>query len=575
MAQIIPGIQINISQFNLGIVSPNGSQVPLIMATSTGGTPGVLQSVASLSELQSVFGQGRLASQAANCLAIAGGPVLCQALPPTNPGLVGAVVSNISAGDGYLEVSQTPVNVIGISVASTGTLSNATIQYSVGGDGYSTPVPIAASFRVPGTFTTITFGAGTYTAGEGVLIALDGSITKTTGNSVSQVSGVVNDFNVLVQVTKTGATGVAQATFSLDNGNNVSAPFTISTASETILQVPGSSDYAGLALTWFASSHAFVAGDSFQFITRAPTASNSDITANLELLASTYLSSQYFGIQVHDPVDNIAAAITRATAVDVQMDALQAQEKFVLALIECPTVGSYVEVTGSLILDTADTDSALISAKAGASLDYRISLCATDAQAVDALSGLVLQVNDACPIMARLAEYNAAQQASKVANGPLVGVVSINRDEAQIQSLDPVGYCTLRSFVGLSGFYVTGVHSAAASNSDFYRLANVRVINEACGIAYVSALQFLNDNIPVRSGGTILETAAQKIETTINNALIAGLVSKTPADAVKTKVAVDRTNNILSTGTLQLTISVLPFGYADFIVINIGFTQSI
>jgi hypothetical protein len=570
---VIPGVQINISQFNLGTVAPNGSQVPLIMGTCSGGTPGVLQSFASLNALQAALGQGRLVTQAANCLSIAGGPVLCMPLPNTNAGLVSSVTATATTGDGYFVVSQAPTGTIGILVASTGTLSTATLQYQVSGDGYSAPVPIASSFRVPGTMTTITFGAGTYTAGTSVNIALDGTLVNGTSNTVSVSHSVVNDFDVLVDIVTSGATGVGQFTISLDGGNTVSAPLTINTGSKSIVQVPNAGN-AGLALTWFASSNGFVAGDSGSFITRSATASNSDITAALQALGTTFLTSNYFSVQVCDPVDSISAAITRAAVVDTQMDALQTKEKFVAALIECPTLGSYVSVSGSLVLDTADTDAALITAKAAASLDYRIALCAGNSNSVDSTNGLILQVNAASPIMARLAEFNAATQASKVANGPIVGVVSISRDEAQLQDLDPVGYCTLRSFVGLTGFYVTGVHSAAVNTSDFYRFANVRVMNEACGIAYINALQYLNDNIPVNANdGTILESAAQKIENNITNALVSGLVSSSPQDAVDATCTVDRTNNLLSTATLQLEISVRPFGYADFIVINIGFTQ--
>ena len=90
----------------------------------------------------------------------------------------------------------------------------------------------------------------------------------------------------------------------------------------------------------------------------------------------------------------------------------------------------------------------------------------------------------------------------------------------------------------------------------------------------LALVPFLNDTLRVNtSGGTISDAQAAAIENTVNAKLASALVG--PGAAVATSVVVDRTNDVLATKTLRVTVRVLPFAYPAFITLDIGFTANI
>jgi hypothetical protein len=81
----------------------------------------------------------------------------------------------------------------------------------------------------------------------------------------------------------------------------------------------------------------------------------------------------------------------------------------------------------------------------------------------------------------------------------------------------------------------------------------------------------LNAKVPVNADGTIQEKSAKAIEAYIAAGLRAELVDK--SDATDVAVEVDRTVNILSSGSLKIRVRVTPYGYASSIEVELGFTS--
>jgi hypothetical protein len=80
--------------------------------------------------------------------------------------------------------------------------------------------------------------------------------------------------------------------------------------------------------------------------------------------------------------------------------------------------------------------------------------------------------------------------------------------------------------------------------------------------------QFINAEFRVNKNGTIFEIDARNVEVQVTDYLMANLKS----DIVGLVVQVDRSINLLQSQTLKITASILPYGYAKFIDLTLGFT---
>ena len=157
-----------------------------------------------------------------------------------------------------------------------------------------------------------------------------------------------------------------------------------------------------------------------------------------------------------------------------------------------------------------------------------------------------------------------------MATGSLPGVASLYRDEQATPGLDAQRFTTLRTIIGLQGFYVTNGKTMASTISDYQLLQFKRVMNRACKVARTGMLRFLNDSVRVDPAtGRINELDARAIESYVGGQLKAALVS--PRHASDASIAVKRDQNIISTSQLPVRIRVTPLGYAKDIEIDIGF----
>jgi hypothetical protein len=385
----------------------------------------------------------------------------------------------------------------------------------------------------------------------------------------THTSSPIDNYNALVSSTLAGAAGTGRFTYSLDNGETA-----LKSAGNTSAEIvsPASGGYAipdtGLVLTFTGS---FVLGDTYTFKTAAAEAASGDLTTALTAMETTYLSQATMAMEtVIDMANSAAAWATQAAALETHALALFSLGIYVRAFTEVPTLGSVTSnPAGTVDVDTEDTDSVLVSQRALVSAVHVVG-CAGDALVTSSLTGLTLRRNAAWLAAARASAKEASQNLGAVADGGLTGVVYLFRDETSTPVLDAAGFLSLRTFPGAPGFFCTDAHTCSLSTSDYYALANARVVDRACGIARVSALPLVQAKIPTKAGGVITEGKAKEIEGRIDSQLETNLVDTSPADAVGASVTVSRTNNVLSTGEIIMGVSVQPFAYARTITQNIG-----
>jgi hypothetical protein len=182
----------------------------------------------------------------------------------------------------------------------------------------------------------------------------------------------------------------------------------------------------------------------------------------------------------------------------------------------------------------------------------------------------------AWPAMARAISVNPHRHLGAVQDGSLHGVGSLLRDERLTEALDAQRFLTLRTRIGMAGFYVEQPRTMALSTSDFSSLHNGRVMDKACRIAYNALVQYVNRDWMLDSSGHIAESEAKAIEEYVKQGLANGMLSGSPESRNVSDVdfIVSRTDDVLATQTLTCKTRVQPKGYSHFIENDIGFTKA-
>jgi hypothetical protein len=181
--------------------------------------------------------------------------------------------------------------------------------------------------------------------------------------------------------------------------------------------------------------------------------------------------------------------------------------------------------------------------------------------------------------LGRLARTPVQRNIGRVADGPVENTAAYFTDGKKIETLqdgwDAIynkGYVFLRSFVSKSGYYFTDDQTLTADTDDFNSLARGMVMDKAVILSYSALVEKLLDEVEVAAAGTIHPAITKSWQTDIENAL------KTMKDAgnlANHSAFIDENQNILSTGIMNVAISLQPVGYAKQLNVNIGFTTTI
>jgi hypothetical protein len=173
----LPRVKTEVKDGALGLVSPGGENVPVLVGAATAGTLNVLQSFGDLQAVKDTLTSGPLAEAAAFVLNAAGGTVYVVRVPSSVAGAAGAVTKTEATGkdsEGTLAVAGAALDAYSVRVevmADGASLAGglATFRYALD---YSSvdpssatysptyPVPTAGTFVVPGTGLTLTFADG-------------------------------------------------------------------------------------------------------------------------------------------------------------------------------------------------------------------------------------------------------------------------------------------------------------------------------------------------------------------------------------------------------------------------------
>jgi hypothetical protein len=382
--------------------------------------------------------------------------------------------------------------------------------------------------------------AGTVTAGVA---------TKTgTGNMVP--SGNPKDaYEGVVEITKDGALGTAAFRYTLDGGDNWSAEIAVPLAGT--YNIPDT----GVVLTFTngVSGTSFVKGDRYPFGTTAPSYTTTDLNAAFDaLIANSQLRYRFIHVVG-------AATPTVGAAVKVKLAELEALFRYKRAYLEAAD----------------DTDSNLETAWALFE-SPRVVVSAGFAEVVSPLTGRVQRRSAGWLVAGRRGAVPVEEDAGRVASGGLKGVTRLYRDEFVTPRLDSARFTTLRTYPGLSGFFITQGKSMALPGSDFELDQYGLIMDIACEVAYTAGLRYVNESIRVDGKtGIIRDGEAKRIEMDIQakvrSALKGKISTEGDGDEPAAYIKIDRSVDILATRQLVIDVGIVPLGYAKTITYRIGY----
>jgi len=133
-------------------------------------------------------------------------------------------------------------------------------------------------------------------------------------------------------------------------------------------------------------------------------------------------------------------------------------------------------------------------------------------------------------------------------------------------------FCSATTRIGLPGWFIVNPLLLAQVGSDFYIYPLGAVMDIACDIVHTVGQQYINSDVRTNANGTIYENDARTIESVLYQALNSGMIAVSMISAAS--VAVDRTNNILTTQTVNITVTITSRGYVLQENVTIGYSNS-
>ena len=139
-------------------------------------------------------------------------------------------------------------------------------------------------------------------------------------------------------------------------------------------------------------------------------------------------------------------------------------------------------------------------------------------------------------------------------------------------SLDVARFNSLWTRIGLPGFFDVNPNLMSPLTSSFPILPLGNVMDIACDIVHQIGQVEIDSDVRTNPNGTIYENDARSIEAIFSAALQAQMLSNNMISGFT--VTVDRTNNILLTSTVNVTVTITPRGYVEEVSATIGFLTS-
>lgn len=558
----LPGVTTDI--VSGGTVADPGTNKHVVLGVCPKAIPNTLYGIGNMRTARSSLGDGQLAEACA--IALQGGAQVYAM--PLLPSVYGSVTSSLSlSGSGTATVvgSKGPASSIRVKIILGGARGTATFQVSIASGAWSATQTTAATYMVPGAYlTTLAFNTGTYVADDVYTLNTDGTVTRTGSGTATLLDASthspLDNYNIHVKVTTAGALGVGAFQYALDDGKFSETSSREYSYGGTIM-IPSGGKYVipdtGVVLT-FAGT--FVADDIYSGVATPAQPTNTDIGNAVTALRA--LSTQWERLHVATTPTSAANAAALAAILQTQMDTAEDAFRYAYAVMECP----WDSVT--------DTD-AVISAAFASTVANRVAAFVSHADIVSPLTSRIVKRPFGWAGCRRLAENQLCEDIGKTRNRALGGVTYIYRDENATPGLTEARFNTARTFNGTAGYYVTEGKTLASNGDDYARLANRRVMDLICTVAYAAYVLEVNSEVNItRDTGYIQEPDAQQIDSRVDAKLRAALTGQVSDDEgtglPDIQSQIGRTDDLRSASNATAAVVTTPKGYLRNIAVTLS-----
>lgn len=396
-----------------------------------------------------------------------------------------------------------------------------------------------------------------------------------TGTADVDVSGSDepnDDYEFHIEVVTGGELGTAGITFkwSVDGGRTQSAETALGTA--LVFEFPDTGLPADddVELTFGVATETLVAGDVIEFSGTAPMWTAGEIGTALTALRK---SAQLWSIvEICGAMD---ATLFAAVETAVSGMAAYGKDRMYIGHTRVPT-----PATGGGTPAAAETEAEYLVALDAIYDDLTTvygAVCAGTAKIISGVSGRQYRRPPSFWVAPAHAVRDEHINLANIKIGRMDGVILTDsngnpedHDESTNPGLDDARFLVLRTWEGRPGVYINRPRLLSTPTSDFQLIPHRRVMNLAKTVVRSYLEERVNEEILVdATTGYILEEEALEIEAGAAARLKGALLAKPKASAAR--FVLSRTDNLLSTKTINCTCRVTPLSYPEFIEVEIGY----
>ncbi len=388
-----------------------------------------------------------------------------------------------------------------------------------------------------------------------------GSVTASGGGPTVSLAGTPNDdYQGKIRVRLGGALGVGKFDYTLDNGKTFSEVQTI--PSGGTFAIPNT----GITVTFAAGT--YVLNETYSWTSVAPMWNATNLGTAFTALGLLPAPDWDFAVG--------SGAHATAAAGATQFAAMQTQ----LAMLQ----STYFRHKGGMVDVGNDTAANIITSHAS-QVGVRV---------LPSYGGVVLPSAKPFPGWSMPLRRNVgvfgylgarsliSTDLKRVRSGPIPGVDSITHDGfLQDAGLNDLKISTLRTYPNVTGFFPTNGWLKSQAGSDFRYWPHRRVMDTACNYVYGKQAQFIGEGLTVLNDGTgrIDPGDAAGFELEVNEGLRALLLQPVRVNGKKGHVtsvtyAIDRTNNVLTTGLVVSQVTVVALAYVDGLATRFSYSTA-
>ena len=473
-------------------------------------------------------------------------------------------------------------------------------------DGYGTGVEAAGLCASQGGLALLCKCPQTTAGSCSAVTATQGTGTSAATSTLT-VSGAPNDDTfVKVLCVTAGAIGSGGAIqVSLDNGRTYGPTIQLPLATPATYYIAQTGNLAGSGgVTLSFAAGALYVGNYWTFSTTGPIMSDANVQTALNTLAGSQYGVVGWGSTwIAGNVGTSSVAPTGgvhgvdASVLEGYLDALATNYTYTRAFLSARDASPPAAFGG-----TGETESAWItSINADYSQVSARRLCVgagnwnTPSAFVNASAGTPLYRRnvawDGAARMVNLAATGAGgpqTHLGRVSDGALATIVVnpavdpldgfVYHDESQVAGLDYLFSGTGGRFMTTTtrkkrpGIFITNPLLMSPPGSVFTMLMFGSVIDVACAIVYAVGSQLVNSDIRLNPNGTIFVNDALFIQASLTNAINEDMLAAKMISPGTTAV-VDQTNNVQTSGNVNIAVTIVARGYVLKETVQIGYNN--